>query len=91
MPGGLAFADDDTRGPEQPFREVIAALELLDNDAFGMFRRLDVADGFMKVGIKRMAGVGDNFFEAKLRQRAPKPGVNLAQAVEQCVIGLRRG
>ena len=89
--GWQAFADDDASRPEQPLREVVAALELLNYDSFGVFRRLNVADGFMKIGIKRMACMCNDFFEAKLRQYAPKPGMNLAQAIEKCVIGLGCG
>ena len=72
-------------------REIVAALELLNYDALGVFRRFNVVNGFVKIGVERMAGVGDNIFQTELRQRASKLGMNLTQTFEQCGIGLRLG
>jgi hypothetical protein len=62
---------------------------LLDDVALGMFGGFNVADGFMDVGVERVAGVGDDFLEAELFQRAAELRLDLLQPVEQRgVVGL---
>ena len=48
-----------------------------------MFGGLDVADGFVQVGIKHVTGFGDDFNETEFAERAGKLFLDLEQTIMQ--------
>ena len=58
-------------------------MQLFENRAIGLGGGLDVADGFVKVGVERVPGLGDNFNETEFAEGAGKLFLELEQTVVQ--------
>ncbi len=78
-----AFADDHAGGAQQPAAQGVAALDLIDDHAFAVLLRLDMADGLVVFGVERVTGFGRDLDQATFFKRAFELFVGVGDAFQE--------
>jgi len=78
--------DSHHRRPQDPIAQPVPALYFADDLLAGELIGILVSDGFVHVGIKRIAGVGRNWRNARLFQRGVQFALHNQHTVEPRII-----